>query len=77
MQPTVVRVANEIKWPVGRQRDIDNLREFLGLYALHPNVRISLQPLSCNEKATSLCIDAAKENDWCLSLQTHKFVNLP
>lgn len=65
--------ADEIKWPVGKQRDVDNL---VALCGRNPGVPVWLQPLSQSPKATRLCVDAATRNGWRVSIQTHKFMGV-
>jgi 7-carboxy-7-deazaguanine synthase len=67
--------ANEIKYPVGKQKDIDHLKEVVELHDLGSKI-IWLQPLSVSEKATELCIDKALENNWRISIQAHKYINV-
>jgi 7-carboxy-7-deazaguanine synthase len=66
-------LANEIKMPVGKDRDID-----LILDEIEPNSAcdIWLQPLSQSKKATDLCVRAAIENNWKVSIQTHKYMGV-
>lgn len=71
--------ADEIKMPVGKQADIDKLTEALKPikdkgYRLPA---IFLQPLSQSKKATALCVEAAKQHDYRLSMQTHKYAEIP
>lgn len=68
--------ANEIKMPIGKMTDIEKLHQFLTKYNVARNVPIWLQPLSQNPSATKLCIEQALLNNWRLSLQTHKFINI-
>ncbi len=68
--------ANEIKMPIGKIVDIEKLQQFLIKYNVASNVPIWLQPLSQNPSATKLCIEQALLNNWRLSLQTHKFINI-
>lgn len=70
-----LRRADEIKFPVGKARDLDVLREHVLPYVLC-NL-IWLQPLSQSPKATQLCIDAARREGWRVSIQTHKYIGLP
>jgi 7-carboxy-7-deazaguanine synthase len=64
--------ADEIKHPVGRERDIENLLEAL------PGVDcpVYVQPISQSPKATALCIDAAAKYGWRVSIQAHKYAGL-
>lgn len=68
--------ANEIKMPIGKMADIEKLHQFLTKYNIASNVPIWLQPLSQSPSATKLCIEQALLNNWRLSLQTHKFINI-
>ena len=67
--------ADELKMPVGKPADIVRLRDLL---AKHPAFigSVWLQPLSQNERATELCVTAATENGWRISIQTHKFIGV-
>jgi 7-carboxy-7-deazaguanine synthase len=82
--PAAVARANEIKMPVGKPADVEKLKAFL---AEHPAVGVAytgpgpapliwLQPLSQSDKATALCLEAAAEHGWRLSLQTHKYLGV-
>lgn len=70
--------ADEIKMPVGKQKDVDALKSFIGdhraLVSRCPPVY--LQPLSQSEKATELCIEQARQNGWRLSAQLHKYLKV-
>lgn len=68
--------ADEIKMPVGKDEDILKLKGFLKEYNVKPSINVWLQPLSQGPAATKLCVDAAMDNGWKLSLQTHKFIGL-
>lgn len=72
--PDALSRANEIKHPVGRERDIDNLR--VVLLEANPEALVWLQPLSQSAKATTLCIREATANGWRVSIQTHKFLGV-
>lgn len=73
-----VNRANEIKMPVGKQKDVEVLKQFLNEMWDFDRVQptIYLQPLSQNEKATELCIEQARQNGWRLSAQLHKYLNI-
>jgi 7-carboxy-7-deazaguanine synthase len=71
-----IRRANEIKMPIGKVADIEKLKYFLDSNSIASNIPIWLQPLSQNPTATKLCIEQALLNNWRLSLQTHKFINI-
>lgn len=66
--------ANEIKHPVGTQKDIDQLDALLEGKNLIPNVMIALQPISQKQRATELCIETCIQRNWRLSIQTHKYL---
>lgn len=72
--PECLEMADEIKHPVGKQADINKLRNEILPYAFTKN--IWLQPLSQSKKATDLCIQQATENGWKVSIQTHKFLGV-
>ncbi len=74
--PEYVRLADEIKWPVGKQKDIDNLRNMLSFLPSSDDRAVWLQPLSTSKKATELCVRAAIDNGWRVSIQTHKYMNV-
>lgn len=79
MNAANLQFANEIKWLVGRGHDVEALEKFLATWPeyLRHNPVISLQPISCNTKATEIATDALmKHPTWKLSLQTHKYVSI-
>lgn len=67
--------ANEIKHPVGKLKDIDNIAQSIAPKT-PAGVHIWLQPLSQSEKATELCIREATQRNWRLSVQTHKYLGV-
>lgn len=67
--------ANEIKYPVGNERDIAVVVEQV-VQHVRPNKLLWLQPLSQSKKATDLCIAAATQLDARVSIQTHKFIGI-
>lgn len=80
--------ADEIKMVVGKQRDIDVLREHLDriiplrdklTFVMRGNKRpvISLQPVSLSKTATTLCVETCLREGWNLSVQTHQLLGLP
>ncbi|MCQ1057261.1 7-carboxy-7-deazaguanine synthase QueE [Photobacterium sp. DNB23_23_1] len=66
--------ADEIKHPVGTQKDIEQLDELLAGKQLKTEVEIALQPISQKPRATELCIDTCIKRNWRLSIQTHKYL---
>lgn len=76
--PEVVAAADEIKMVVGKAADLEKLEELLSSCNVNQErTAICLQPLSLSEKATALCIVTVQRRGWRLSIQTHKFLNLP
>ena len=71
-----VNKANEIKFPIGKLKDITKLVNFLKEYKVKKSVKIWLQPLSQSKRATELCIEQAFTNNWNISVQTHKYINI-
>lgn len=75
LKPTAVYRANEIKMPIGRIEDVEKLKNFLFEYNINDKP-IWLQPISCNKKATQICVDVALQNNWRVSIQIHKFLEI-
>jgi 7-carboxy-7-deazaguanine synthase len=67
--------ADEIKMPVGKNADIEKLETLLKGIPLRRGL-VWLQPLSQSAKATEICVQAARERDWRISIQTHKFIGV-
>lgn len=72
----VVAAADEIKFAVGKRTDINKLRELLRECPIKARTIISLQPISQSKRATRLCLTAAMNNGWNISIQTHKYVSV-
>ena len=70
----VLARADEIKMPVGKPADIDELVALLARHGVTPATPIWLQPLSMSSKATALCMEAVIARQWRLSVQVHKFL---
>ncbi len=66
--------ANEIKHPVGTQKDLDELDTLLTGKTLRNDVTIALQPISQKPRATELCVNTCIQRNWRLSIQTHKYL---
>lgn len=75
--PAAIEVADELKHVVGKAEDIATLDALLSEISLKPEVQICLQPVSRSRKATQLCIEVVQERGWRLSIQTHKYLDLP
>lgn len=71
----IVKRANEIKMPIGKPQDIINLKELLKSHTPTTHL-IWLQPLSCKDGPTQLCIQSALANNWRVSTQIHKFIKI-
>lgn len=74
--PSALARANEIKHPVARPRDIDELDLLLQQLPTTCEPVIALQPISCKKNATELCIKTCIARNWRFSMQTHKYLNI-
>lgn len=68
--------ANEIKHPVGTEKDIDQLDQLLHPLKSLTDKTICLQPISQKAKATALCMQVCIERNWRLSVQMHKYLHI-
>lgn len=68
--------ADEIKHPVARERDIEQLDTLLVRLNDEKARVIALQPISQNPRATELCIQTCIARNWRLSMQTHKYLSI-
>ena len=69
--------ANEIKHPVAREKDIEALDDLLRLRTQQPMAIVALQPISCKESATALCIKTCIGGViGVFQMQTHKYLNI-
>ncbi len=75
--PQALVRADELKHPVARERDIEALDALLALLKDDKKRLIALQPVSQGASATALCIETCIARNWRLSLQTHKYINIP
>jgi organic radical activating enzyme len=75
--PEVLAAAHEFKVVIYHPSDLKWMMQFLP--ALRPDCKLYLQPeWSKSEQITPLLVEFIKENpDWQLSLQTHKFLDIP
>lgn len=74
--PQALARADEIKHPVGRERDIEALDALLATLEDSKQRVIALQPISQKDDATRLCIETCIARNWRLSMQTHKYLNI-
>ncbi|WKE64306.1 7-carboxy-7-deazaguanine synthase QueE [Gallaecimonas kandeliae] len=65
--------ADDIKHPVARERDIEELDALLARCGDKP---VYLQPVSQGKRATQLCIKTCIERNWRLSVQLHKYLGI-
>jgi 7-carboxy-7-deazaguanine synthase len=68
--------ASEVKFPVGKPDDIENLDRLIQRGIIQAGTTICLQPLSLSPRATRLCEETARHRGWRLSVQVHKLLNL-
>ncbi|UDG79871.1 7-carboxy-7-deazaguanine synthase QueE [Candidatus Steffania adelgidicola] len=68
--------SDEIKYPVSRQRDIDELDTLLQSIKDEKKRIIALQPVNRKEIATRLCIATCIARNWRFSMQMHKYLNI-
>lgn len=74
---SVLQKADEIKFVIGKKSDIDLAWTIAGRTDLKKECAICLQPMSASPKATSLCMEAAIQYGWRLSIQVHKLIGVP
>lgn len=68
--------ANEIKHPVGTEKDIEQLDELLTQLDSLKDKTVCLQPISQKLNATALCMKTCIERNWRLSVQVHKYLEI-
>ena len=68
--------ANEIKHPVAREKDIEQLDKLLTQLTSTEDKTICLQPISQKASATELCSRVCIERNWRLSVQVHKYLGI-
>lgn len=72
---SALRRADEIKMPVSGPKDLEDL-EHRTLPETKPGVLVYVQPVSRDDEATRLCVEAAMTKGWRVSFQVHKYVNM-
>jgi 7-carboxy-7-deazaguanine synthase len=72
--PEMIERANEIKHPVSKLRDVENLQTVLG--DGRSGRTVWLQPISQSAAATRTCIEQATERGWRVSVQVHKYLDV-
>lgn len=73
--PLTLQGASEIKMPIGRDRDLEALLAVLYASPVAEPL-VYLQPLSQSPKATDLCVQAAMEHGFKVSIQIHKYLKV-
>ncbi|MFC3120559.1 7-carboxy-7-deazaguanine synthase QueE [Agaribacter flavus] len=73
---SAIERANEIKHPVAMQRHVDDLQSILAKRQTKPLPVVYLQPISMQKRATDFAVNQCIQNNWRLSLQTHKFIGV-
>jgi organic radical activating enzyme len=70
-------LSDELKVVIAHKNDLRWAKEFEA--KMHKNCKLYIQPEWDNRnEMTNLCIDFIKENpNWSLSLQTHKYIDIP
>ena len=66
--------ANELKMPINGLNDVKNLQKLVK--KLNHGQLVWLQPVSQKPQNTELCVEAAKNNNWRVSIQTHKYMGV-
>jgi 7-carboxy-7-deazaguanine synthase len=74
--PDVLRNADEVKHVIGKYSDVQDLANFLRKKKVRKPV-ICLQPVSQSIRATELAISECLERGWRLSIQIHKYLEIP
>jgi 7-carboxy-7-deazaguanine synthase len=81
IKPEAFFEAHEVKHVIGKPADIealDNLLTRIKPFVRNKDLQICLQPVSQSKKATQLCIETVqRRGNLRLSLQLHKFLDLP
>ncbi len=68
--------ADEIKHPVATEHHIEELHLLLADLPKKYHKRVCLQPISQKSRATELAIKTCIKNNWRLSIQTHKYLDI-
>lgn len=75
VNPALYARANELKWLVGTNEDVDALRAWLKKIT-HRSIHVCVQPISGDTTATRICYDACLAFGFRLSLQLHKIIGV-
>lgn len=71
----VLQIADELKVVIADESDINEVDGYIKY--LKDGALVFLQPVSYGREATKLCVQTAMENNWNVSIQVHKLINLP
>ncbi|MBB6055493.1 7-carboxy-7-deazaguanine synthase [Tolumonas osonensis] len=74
--PESINRANEIKYPIGKEKHIEDLDCMLKKSNIGNDVQICLQPINQNKNSTKLAIKTCIDRGWRLSVQLHKYIGL-
>ncbi len=66
--------ANELKMPINCHKDIKNLEKLVK--NVNYGQLVWLQPVSQKQDNTELCVKTAMDNNWRISIQTHKYMGV-
>ena len=66
--------ANELKMTINGLKDVKNLQKLLKNSS--SKCQVWLQPISQKQENTDLCVNSAKDNNWRVSIQTHKYMGV-
>lgn len=66
--------ANELKMPINCHKDVKNLEKLVK--NVNYGQLIWLQPVSQKQDNTDLCVKTAMDNNWRISIQTHKYMGV-
>lgn len=75
--PKVLEKAHELKFVIGRQSDLAVMEDLLTQCTLPADTTICLQPMSQAPRATAMCVATCLEKGYRLSVQVHKYIDLP
>jgi len=67
--------ANEIKWLVKGEEDVDALRRWIEPFNIPPAV-VAVQPISQGPQATRIAYEAAMKYGYRFSAQVHKYIGV-
>lgn len=67
--------ANELKMPINGLNDVKNLEKLVKKLNYMRQL-VWLQPVSKKQDNTDLCVKAAMDNNWRVSIQTHKYMGV-